>query len=76
MLFQFRVDFYKIRVGSRHVFFQGLVSGLSCIFRNTIIIGPFFRSFYRYLLRSSNPGYDIFTLSIDQILTVKSTLTG
>ena len=76
VIFQFGLEFIKFLVDFRHGFFHRRIFGHTFCFRDTLQFGPALRTDLGNLLRSTDTGYYVFTLRIDQVFTIEQVFTG
>ena len=76
MLFEFILNFIKLFVNFRHIFFERRIFFASFFFGNTLRFRPFNRTFFRNLLRRSDTGYNVLALRVNQIFAVENIFAG
>ncbi|EJX00964.1 hypothetical protein EVA_10925 [gut metagenome] len=75
VVFQFFLQSVQFLVDFRHSFFHRRILGYAFFFRDTGTFSPALRTDLGNLLRCTDTGYHVFTLSVDQVFTVEQVFT-
>ena len=75
VIFQFCLQFIQLLVDFRHSLFHRGIFGYTFLFRDACTVSPTTRADDGDLLRCTDTGNHVFTLCIDQVLTVEEIFT-
>ncbi len=75
VVFQFSLKCIQFFVDFRHSFFHRRIFGNAFFFRDTRTFGPALRTNLGNLLRSTDTGNNVFTLSVNQIFAIEQVFT-